>query len=232
MNPHRPLPDELKFLQPFVDSLSKLKTDEDVDSTDLVTALRGRYQGLDAGKILAQLRKDRKVLGDWLSSSALDDHPAHWVFGFLSGQGLARSLFRPEQPAPRGPTIVFGSPIGWKVEIGQYELVLKKEKLIAILTSIDESLFRTLPIQLGTPIPEQFRPPSLQQTKKVVDISKGDVKGKKFVIETTAPAYFKSIDYILSVPGGHARVLMHSDGKDFDELPIEERLHTIQIIQP
>jgi hypothetical protein len=112
-----PLPDSLRYLQPFVNSLAKLPPEdlnEDVDPSPLEAALRKRLHGLQEQAAKAKLAKDRQLLERWLKTQA--HHPAHWVLGFLSSPDLATQLTAPAQPPLRGPEMTFEAPGGWKVK--------------------------------------------------------------------------------------------------------------------
>src|SRR5947199_9865976 len=99
-----PLPEPLRYLQPFVHALAKLPPEdlsEDVDASRLEGALRKRMRGLDEEAADAELAKDRDLLERWLEDKP--DHPAHWIRGFLLSADLATHLTQPAQPPARGP---------------------------------------------------------------------------------------------------------------------------------
>src|SRR4051812_21286186 len=112
-----PLPEPLRYLQPFANALAKLPPEdlnEDVDASRLEAALRRRLQGLDEDAADAELMKDRDVLEHWLKDQPA--HPAQWIRGFLLSPALSEHLTRPPEPPPRGPEMHFEAPKGWKVK--------------------------------------------------------------------------------------------------------------------
>src|SRR5829696_7933767 len=111
-----PLPDSLRYLQPFANALAKLPPEdrnEDVDASRLEAALRKRVRGLDEEAAEAELTNDRNLLERWLKADR--NHPAYWILGFLLSPDLATHLTRPPEPPPRGPEMAFKAPGGWKV---------------------------------------------------------------------------------------------------------------------
>src|SRR5262245_25725504 len=85
---HAKLPAELKYLQPFVTYLSRLppeELDESVDSSKLDAALRKRIAGMSEDEADEALHGDWQILNDWLKGFDSSMHPAHWVWGYLSG---------------------------------------------------------------------------------------------------------------------------------------------------
>src|SRR5437762_996877 len=129
-----PLPEPLRYLQPFANALAKLppeELNEDVDASRLEAALRKRLRGMDEVAADAQLAKDRELLERWLEDRP--DHPAHWIRGFLLSPELATHLAQPPEPPPRGPEMSFVAPDGWKVKVVPFRLDLKKGKLIGTI---------------------------------------------------------------------------------------------------
>ena len=232
MKKFAPLPDGLRYLQPFVNSLAKLPADalnEDVDSARLDAALRKRLRGLTEVEADAVLSRDRDHLEAWLKASDSPDHPAYWVLGFLSFADLASQLTKPAEPPLRGPAISFASPDGWKVKVVPFRLDLRRGKVWASITASDQ-----LGFEVHCRLDEHWAaPPELNMTLESKQVAFGPCQGKKFVITELVPAPWKSVRYALSVPGGYVSVdLGARDGADFDELPLEAALHTLQISSP
>lgn len=76
----------------------------------------------------------------------------------------------------------------------------------------------------------QVLPPDAEDTHVVSDVSFGPCRGKKCIHLTTAPIHWKEVEYLLHVPGGAVSiVLANLKGKDFDEGPLESKLHTLRI---
>jgi hypothetical protein len=227
MKNEQPLPDEIRYLQPFVRWLGKRSADrlnEDVDSSRLEKALRNRIRGLPIAEAQRQLDKDRSTLESWLKSFAPEGHPAHWVLGFLTHPGLARQLLKPRPEKPPEPVIHFEPPEGWNVRAIPFNLNLRKGKLRGFITAINESSFRNLQLP-GT---RSFA--SGEGRVEEHDVVVGESKGKKYLRIQTSPVPLRQIDYVLAVPGGFVNIMLcHTEGRNFDELPFEAQLQTLRI---
>lgn len=230
MPPNRPapLPEPLRYLQSFVNVLAKLPPEEwneDVDASRLESALRKRLRGLDEVAATEELSKDREMLLTWLETTASPGHPAHWILGYLSLPELADYLTRPAERAPRGPKISFDAPKGWRAKSVPFSLNLKKGKLVGVITAIDHFSF-----DLGQRQAEYWvAPPDIDLTRETQSVSYGEISGKKYTYRQVVPAPWKQVDYLLSVPGGFARVTLCAMGDDFDETPFELNLHTLRL---
>jgi hypothetical protein len=221
-----PLPELLKYLQPFANALAKLPPadlNEDVDASRLESALRKRARGLDDEAADAELNKDRDALERWLKDKP--DHPAHWIRGFLLSPDLATHLTQPAEPPPRGPEMSFVAPDGWKVKAVPFRLDLKKGKLIGTIMAIDEFSFNLIQRQQE----HWVAPPGLEARREVLPVRHGDVSGKKYVYRQTAPVPWKRVDYVLSVPGGFVSAMLDALGADFEEAPFDDKLHTVRL---
>jgi hypothetical protein len=222
MKNYQPLPDPLRYLQPFVQGLAKLTPDErneDLDPALLERALRRRLRGLDEATATAELACDRDLLDAWLKASAGPDHPAYWVLGFLSSPDLATHLIRPTAPPPRGPALTLDAPEGWKVKEVSSRLDLKKGKLIGTIMAIDELSFQAMCRQ------QEYWPQGLPMTRETMDVRFGDCFGKKHLFREP----FKRVDYLLAVPGGFVSAQFSALGAEFDEAPLESSLHTLRL---
>jgi hypothetical protein len=224
-----PLPESLRYLQPFANALAKLSPEdlnEDVDASRLEAALRKRVHGLDEEAGETQLTKDRDVLEQWLKDKP--EHPAHWIRGFLLSPELAETLTRPPEPPPRGPEMHFEAPTGWKVETVPFRLDLKAGKVVGSIMSIDEVTFDLL--QLQREQAAKIQQPGVQATSEVSDVSFKGCSGKKYMHRMTAPAPWKQVDYVLRVPGGFVTIGLGTlTGVEFDESPLESKLHTLRL---
>jgi hypothetical protein len=142
---------------------------------------------------------------------------------------LAEQLLLPPEPPLRGPTISFDPPPGWKVKVVPFRLDMRKGKLITVIMAINESDFAISQWQFEQP---WVGAPGWQADVTDVEISQGECVGKKRMVQTSAPIKSKQVDYLLTVPGGYVLVLLCSTAEDFDELPIESKLHTIRLSAP
>ena len=224
-----PLPERLRYLQPFANALAKLPPEdlnEDVDTARLDSALRRRVRGLDEETAEAELAKDRGLLARWLKDKP--DHPAHWILGFLLSPDLATHLTQPAESPPRGPEMLFEAPNGWKVRKVPFRLDLKAGKVIGSIMAIDEFTFDLLQQQREQAA--RVRLPNVSVTTDVSEVSFDRCSGKKYLHRTTAPAPWKQVDYVLRVPGGFVSIGLGTlTGADFDEGPLESRLHTLRL---
>lgn len=224
-----PFPEPLRYLQPFADALARLppeELNEDVDTTRLEAALRKRVRDLDEQAADAELAKDRGLLERWLEDKP--DHPAHWIRGFLLTRHLTRYLRQPPKPPPRGPEMLFEAPNGWKVKSVPFRLDLKAGKVAGSIGAIDEFTFGLL--QLQREQAAKIQQPGVQWTSEVSDVSFGPCSGKKYLHRMTAPATLKQVDYVLRVPGGFVSIGLGTlKGADFDESPLESKLHTLRL---
>jgi hypothetical protein len=226
---HAPLPEPLRYLQPFANALAKLAPEdlnEDVDATRLDAALRKRVRGLDEEAAEAELTKDRDLLEHWLEDKP--DHPAHWIRGFLLSPDLATHLTQPAEAPPRGPEMHFEAPNGWKVKAVPFRLDLKAGKVIGSIMAIDQFTFDLL--QLQHEQAAKIQQPGVQATNEVSDVSFEHCSGKKYLYRRTAPAPWKQVDYILRVPGGFVNIGLGTlTGAEFDESSLESKLHTLRL---
>ncbi len=235
---HVPLPEPLRYLQPFVRALEKLppeELNEDIDASRLHSALRKRIRGMDEETAAQELEKDRELLEDWLKNSALTDHPAYWVLGCLLLPDLAAHLTRPSEPPPRGPVISFEPSEGWKVKVVPFRLDLKKGKLLAVVGAIDEFSFHSSVsgFEFTTSRSSSLlQPPGWIGSDEAFDVKFGEVTGKKFVSKQIAPFFDKRVDYFLVVPCGFVNVWLGSRGVDFDEKLFESKFHTLRLSEP
>jgi hypothetical protein len=223
----RPFPDELRYLQPFVRWLGKqsaVALDESVDASRLERVLRKRVRGLPVVQAQQRLDADRDLLRSWLDACAPEGHPAHWVLGFLTHPDLARELLETPKAEPPQPTIHFEAPAGWQARAIPYNLNLRKGKLRAFITAINELSFHNLQV----PGSRGFA--SGQGCVEELDIQLGEVTGKKYVRRQTAPVQARQLEYVLAVPGGFASIMLcRVGGRELDELPFEAQLPTLRI---
>jgi hypothetical protein len=234
-----PLPDPLRYLQPFVNELAKLPPDglnEDVDASPLEAALRKRIGNLDLEAAEARLADDRDRLERWLEDKP--DHPAGWILGFILSPTLATDLTQPVGPPPprgttgpmlHGPKVDFVPPDGWRVkQLAPYLLQLKKGKLTGTVMAIDERLFH----QTQRDRENWVVWPGVEATRDVQDARYGGVSGRKYVYRRIAPDQSKRVDYVLRVPGGFAMAGIEAAGADFDESVFESALTTLRLSAP
>lgn len=224
-----PLPEPLRYLQPFANALAKLAPEdlnEDFDASRLEAALRKRIRDLDFEAAEAQLERDRELLVGWLADKP--DHPAHWILGFILSPTLATDLTQPQEPPPRGPEMLFEAPPGWKVKSVPFRLDLKAGKVIGSIMAIDESWVEHH--QREREQSSNLRQPGQETANEISNVSLNGCSGKKYVFRMIKPARWKQVDYLLRVPGGSVWIQLSTmTGIDFDELPLESKLHTLRL---
>lgn len=226
----KPLPETLRHLRPFANRLAKLSPEdfnEDMDLAPLEAALRRRIRGMDEESAEAALEHDRALLEAFLKEEAPEDHPAYAILGALSFSGLASYLGRPPVPPPLGPEITFDAPQGWKVQDAPFKRIVRKGKVFAEITVIEEGSIPRWKLHFeGVPSIPHLRGGAFLEA----DFSAGPVSGRRYEYKEVRPDFFdKSVDYLLKVPGGFVHVAMGCFGVDFDEGPIESRLHTLRL---
>src|SRR5262245_40879755 len=103
-----PLPAQLDYLDGVLQKLRALpkdEVDEDIDSTELESALRRRVSGLSIREARDRLSEDTKALKAWFKEASDSNGAGQWLIAFLSYMpgALVRSLLAPpdaERPKP------------------------------------------------------------------------------------------------------------------------------------
>jgi hypothetical protein len=232
------LPKELAYLEPAAKELAKLspdELDEGADFSKLETALRQRINGLELRDAIALLDKDQAILQQWQRVTKTREDIAFWVAGYFARTGpTARRLLAP--PDPPDPTVSIEMADGWDVKEFPLRLDLFSGKVFCSITIMDKRWF------------EMSRQKNLNR-KELQDSSKnpwanlgiwtratvefGPCHGEKGVYSQEGKTNWKSLDYLLEVPGGYVGIrLGHEKGKDFDEMEFEKKFHTLKVIPP
>jgi hypothetical protein len=234
-----PLPDSLRYLEVALRRLSALpaqELNEDVDVTELESALRERVKGLSIREAQTRIAEDAKALRDWLKRAGDQNGSGAWVVSFLSYRpgALARSLLA-SHPKERKPTvhetITFEVPEGWTAkpdETGPSLTLWKGETEMGTISSIKISSLGYYQRRLDATSAK----PSHSEVSSKSWVQFGECHGQKYSYARTAPIVFKSVRYILEVPGGAVEAVHGSepDGSEFHEASFEEKLHTLRIV--
>jgi hypothetical protein len=258
MASHAKLPTSLAYLQPFVNRLSRLPADslnEDVDAGPLINAIRSHFGSGSSDESRVRFRADVQLLEEWLAKTGGPAHPAHWIHGFLSTCELS-DLFE-DLPSIPSPSIEMTCPTGWKAEAAPPCLLLRARGVVANFTVIDEVAWRSLELQWQqarlNPPPDPYAAmrivqqlqaqlagtaavtspsmPRYEATSKYTDICFGAVAGHKHSQCQTAPFVWKSVSYLLAVPGGRVMgQISRLKAGSFDEAPIESVLNTLRVL--
>jgi hypothetical protein len=67
--------------------------------------------------------------------------------------------------------------------------------------------------------------PRIQDT----NVSFGDAGGTKRVTVADRHVFFKSVAYVLQVPGGWVQISVQATGEDFDEAAVESKFSTLRV---
>lgn len=250
------LPQNLKYLQPFVAKLAKLPPDdlnEDVDPTPLMRLLQKRIKGLDARAASRALEADYVALEKWLADKPT--HPAYWILGVLFSPNLMDGLDpqgvpgaetgEREAPLEKMPEIHFDAPAGWLKTPFPYRVDLECGNLRGTITYVYPLSFdgrvremknRHKPVSIAHLSPDDPLERSIIEQKKRMqiistefDFAQGEITGKKWVVSETAESG-KRVDYLLTVPGGHVSILLEAGGAPFDEAEFERQLGSVRVL--
>lgn len=124
--------------------------------------------------------------------------------------------------------MLFDAPNGWRVKTVPFALDLKAGKVVGSIMAIDEFSFEAS--QREREQTTKLRQPGQQAANEISDVSLDECRGKKYVFRMIAPAPWKQVDYLLRVPGGCVWIRLSTmTGADFDESPLESKLHTLRL---
>ena len=226
-----PLPEKLRYLQPFRKQVAKLKADEAVEDTDLSLLnqlLCGRIAGLPVEEGKKMLQEDQAMLEEWLASPKLEDNGGMF---FLQGYLMAlpelvdRLLEEKDKPQERDEIEMelppearikkIGAECGWKVSWLRTTLFIfptDKKHMDYMVKDFHEGARHHLSKVEVTPV--IFG--KVTGFKRVVDMS---------IVESM------SVDYALEVLGGYASASLLKKGTSIDESRFEQYFHTIRIVR-
>jgi hypothetical protein len=155
--------------------------------------------------------------------------------GYISLSTIAEQLLCPPEAIDPGPTITFDVPLGWK-KSGDFpsRSDFKKGKVYLTIAALDELAYECLMNSFEFRLAQVEIPgtgqPRLESSCGRIDVVFGECHGRKYFYRMTAPAHWKQIDYMLCVPGGYVSVWLGTKtGADFDEAPVEAKLHTLRL---
>jgi len=234
------LPDELDYLRPALAELLALSSEElneDVDLSGVENVLRERIKGLSIREATERIKSDCVALTKWSKQSGNSEAAISFVIGVLSYRPgpLARRLLAPVQPVQPEPTIIFEPPSGWCTEPMPLSLHLREgRKNLGAITAIDESTLELLAHQNQIRDERESRVRSRNRFAAIGEWKKSPVRfgkahGDKYLYKQTQPAPWKTVQYLLRVPGGAVDILIDANGKEFDEWPFEAKLHTLRL---
>jgi hypothetical protein len=128
-----------------------------------------------------------------------------------------------------GSRVRMDAPKGFRTHREANRLHLSSGKFNVVVEPLDRSSAKILRAQARQALPSDPRSDLIQLATAV---RFGQVSGTKSVLHQTKPVFYKRVEYILDVPGGHVRVILDAGGPDFDEGPIESQLRTLQVVPP
>jgi hypothetical protein len=109
-----------------------------------------------------------------------------------------------------------------------FRLDLKAGKVTGSIMAIDQFTFELLQAQFQESA--KVKQPGIEAAMQITVVAYGQCRGKKYLSRMTAPTAWKEIKYVLAVPGGFVSIgLGTMTGADFDESPLESRLHTLRL---
>jgi hypothetical protein len=232
-----PLPEQLRYLQPFRRKF--MKQPEELDETTgmplLLKLLRKRVGKLPEQGAKRLLEKDATALGAWLRLPGQVNDPLHFagvLFEPSSVPDILRILkeeaAKSHEPIPR---VQMEAPPGARVQ--RFEQAREGGMLIR---------WKGFMISVGHVPKERLRQERGQLTvcdprdKPVLsDVRFGPITGTKSVLMTeTWRGAEKGVKYVLKAPGGHVAVEIAAIGKrldpaKWDEAVIESYFHSISI---
>jgi hypothetical protein len=235
-----PLPAELSYLESALQTLRSLPADEvneDIDATELESALRARISGLSIREAQDRLSEDNKALKAWFKESGDPNGSGRWLIAFLSYRpgAMVRSLLAPpaaERPKPafRGALFV-ELPVGWSAKSDDpSSLSLWKDGQqvggIGIIKTTSLGFYRRRYDSMA-----QSTSPSESWSKTTVRF--GECRGDKYSYKRSAPIVFRSVRYLLEVPGGAVEASHGSGpgGQNFDEVAFEHVLKSVRVAE-
>lgn len=232
------LPKELDYLEKVAKELVKIPPDdlnEDVDATKLVAALRNRVKGLELRDAISQLTKDNELLQKWIKETKTSEGAVFFISAYFLRPGpLARDLLAPSPPPE--PTVSVEMASDWQAKEFPRRLDLFKDKVfcsIAILDKLGFSIYKTKSDHRQELQKSPQNPWANLGVLTKIPVRFGECHGEKSVYVQPGKTNWKSVDYLLEVPGGFMSVgLGHKKGKDFDETEFEKKFHTLKVIPP
>jgi hypothetical protein len=230
------LPAELEYLAPVIERLDAIKGDLNEDNEFagalVENVLRERVRGLTPAEADQLLVDDSDALAEWLQHPGLEDSSAHFVNGFLLGaSGSGREfLGEPFVPTlPPQPTVDMEIPDGFELVDTRGGMQLKAGKVQVLIQAVDTKLIDPRALMGGGNMAAfQSAFPGMPQIDDC-DVSFGDVRGTKRVTVADRQVFFKSVAYLLQVPGGWVQILIQATGEDFDETIVESKFSTLRV---
>jgi hypothetical protein len=225
-----PLPESLRYLEPFRKQVAKLKPDEIDEIADLSLLnklLLERIDGISRDEGKEKLIADSEVLETWLSSPGLNENGG---MAFLQGYLMAllelvdRLLEEKDKPVPPQKEIQISFPPEAKLKKMDGGLLKVAWRRTTIFVLPSDKKYHDIQIKA-------FRedPPHKLSKVSVTQVKFGDVTGFRRFVDLSIIESM-TVDYALEVPGGYAAVTLHKKGTAIDPTQFEQFFYTLRII--
>lgn len=240
--PLAPLPEQLRYLQPFrrrFASRAPEELNEDTGEAPLFALLSKRIKGRSETEAQSILEADFATLEEWLAEPANKNDCLQFVRGFLmvSPSELATRILEESTEAVKPPPEAeMDLPEGAKVrrvksrtEVG---ILIRWKGTLTALDSVSEEAAANF-----TELEGRRGAGDAGVEIKTIPVRFGQVAGTKFV--RTGDSWrgpFKDVRYLLTVPGGHvyistAIVSKKLDESKWDETQLEAYFHTLRVVR-
>ena len=244
-----PLPERLRYLQPFREFLAELPKEQasDADPTFLEELIYEHIKGKTTEEAQEKLSADLEELEKYLSAPRRRNDRLHFVLGYLltAVEDPQELLKPPEKPKPIEERLVMELPPKAKLKVDEYSLAVKwngkriyvlrskmddeftRKHILAELAHPDASEYERF-IFMNEPSLAEMVPPTARQIRRQsVSIDLGKVTGHKYISLGEAPATWKRVDYTLQIPGGHVSAVIQESSL-FNEAEWEPYLATLR----
>ena len=231
-----PLPEQLRYLQPFRSKFAPRPEilNEDSGIEPLLALLRKRIQNLsiaEAGKVLEE---DLVALKDWLAKPEQTNDCLHFAVGIFlvatPADWAKQILEEPNKPPEPKLLLHVDLPEGAKRRregLTDDGMLVSLKGLLIAISALQEEPFANLGKAYAKDEP--------RVTKSITFVSFGGAKGTKIVvIGETWRGPVKETFYFLNVPGGQVMASASAHSKKLDELNwddsiVESFLHTLRV---
>jgi hypothetical protein len=224
-----PLPERLRYLEPFRKQVARLKPEEIDESMDLSLLnklLLERIKGIPIDEGKAKIKADSELLETWLSSPGLNDNGGMM---FLQGYFMAlpelvdRLLEEKDKPIPPQQEIQIDFPAEAKLKKMRGGLLKVSWLKTTIFVLPCDKEYRDYQIK-------EFREgPSDKLSKvSVTQVKFGNVTGFRRFTDISVVGSM-NVDYALEIPGGYAAVTLLKKGTAINPSQFEQFFHTLRI---
>ena len=231
-----PLPERLRYLQPFRKKFANRPSEElneDTGSGPLFTLLHKRIAGLSRAEAEILLKEDSAALQTWLSAPEQQNDCLHFASVFLSmispSELVTQILEEAKKLTEPQPTAEMDLPDGAKL---RKDKLISFKKLLIALDAVSEEAAANFAAALGRRGAGDAR-----VRIEVFPVHFGQVSGTKFVGKGESwRGPYKEVTYILNAPGGHIYASASSLGKNvdeskWDESELEASFHTLRVVR-